>query len=63
MLPNGAWILIGVCAAYVVTLYLWSIESRISRAQWVSALLFLAVLFGPVLIGAIVLRLFFSKPY
>jgi len=61
MLPNGAWMLIGVCGAYVVTLYLWSIESKISRAQWLSALLFLGVLFGPLLIGAMVLALFFGS--
>ena len=62
MLPNGAWMLIGVCVAYAVTLYLWSIESRVSRAQWISALLFLGVVFGPVIIGALVLALFFGAP-
>ena len=62
MLPNGAWMLIGVCFAYVVSLYLWSIESKVSRAQWLSALVFLGVLFGPVIIAALVLALFFSAP-
>jgi len=55
-------VLIGVGVAYAVTLYLWSVESQISRAQWLSALIFLAVLFGPVIIGALVLALVFGAP-
>ena len=49
--------MIGVCVAYVVTLYLWGRQSEISLSQWARALLFLAVLFGPVIIGCLVLAL------
>jgi hypothetical protein len=62
MLSGGAWALIGVSIAYIVILYLWSIESKLSLAQWVSALLFLGLLFGPVIIGALVLALFYGAP-
>jgi len=53
--------LIGVCAAYVVTLYLWSRQTEIGLGQWARALIFLAVLFGPVIIGCLVLALVFPQ--